>query len=343
MSLIRQISRKAVVLQNTDAEVATSKTVTPYYEWVFNGELNFPIETALDTLHHTDASNTIYQVRITARQAGDSTYRFKIYSYDINGGDQQTHVDSLVTFTNDRRTALLPIADALLPSDRALEVRLFEEVVGAIPAKDVTISLTLGSMFEVVSQTDFLVQRADDTVLPRRTKLQFNDDRFEITDDLPNDRTRIEFNDGQVGDIVQSMLTEAQFQTLRGVNWVLMDGRSVTGSTYETITGEANIPDVRGTYLRSKDNGRGLDPDGDPNLGAYQEDQFQGHRHSQRVPSHDELGIAGGTRRGIYNSGETNAQDFIREPKTDTVNGTPRTGPETRPKSTIVNTFIKIN
>ena len=213
MSLIRQISRRAVVLKNTEAEVATSKTISPYYEWVFNGELNFPIEAALDTLHHTDSQNTIYQVRVTARTSGDSTYRIKIISYDLNGLNPITHVDRPVQFTTDRRTAMLVIDDALIPENRAIEARLFEELVGATPAKDVTLSLTMGTFEETMPLTNgHLIQRDDNTVLPKREKLQFNDERFEVTDDLVNDRTQVYFNDGMVGDIIQSMLRKHSFK-----------------------------------------------------------------------------------------------------------------------------------
>ena len=47
-----------------------------------------------------------------------------------------------------------------------------------------------------------------------------------------------------VGSVQQSMLTEVQFQTEMGNQWVLMDGRSVSGSRYETITGNSTVPDA---------------------------------------------------------------------------------------------------
>ena len=75
-------------------------------------------------------------------------------------------------------------------------------------------------------------------------------------------------SDGAVGDVKSSMLTEAQYQTHFGSEWVLADGRDVTGSDYHTITSNTNIPDLRGTFLRGKDNSRGLDPDGEKSLGS---------------------------------------------------------------------------
>jgi len=83
----------------------------------------------------------------------------------------------------------------------------------------------------------------------------------------------------QVADIKHSFLTEAQFQSLRGTTWVLCDGRSVVGSDYETLTGNSNIPDVRGRFMRMKDNGRSLDPQGDSALETERADIFKSHRH----------------------------------------------------------------
>jgi hypothetical protein len=140
------------------------------------------------------------------------------------------------------------------------------------------------------------------------------------------------------------MLTEAQFQTLRGSEWVLMDGRSVVGSIYETITGEANIPDARGTYLRSKDNGRGLDPNGDPDLGTYQADEVNEHKHSSNWRYHTGGNALAGTQMSDTNThmpGSTTSIATATGTSTNTINNTG--GNETRPKSTVVNTFIKIN
>jgi len=366
VAITRQISRNALILQNTDAEVATAKTLTPYYEWVFNGQLNFPVETPLDTLHHLDAENTIHQVRVTARVSGDSVYNIKLISYDINGVNPITHVNESVTFSVDKQTYLLPVLDALIPVDRIVEARLFETVVNPTPAEDVSLTMTMGSFEELSPVTNgHLIQRDDDTILPKRQKLKFGGDVFSVSDELADDRSTVVIETQPLADLLSPLLdkqtlidfvypvgayleadiTEAQFQSQMGTNWVLADGRSAVGSAYEALTGKANIPDVRGTYKRMKDNARGLDPAGDPNLGTYQEDRFQGHHHNQRVTSHDSLAIQGGPlgANGIYNQGATVPDDFILSPKTDGVNGTPRTGPETRPKSTIVNVFIKIN
>mgnify|MGYP001328616358 CR=1 FL=1 len=58
----------------------------------------------------------------------------------------------------------------------------------------------------------------------------------------------------RVGSIQQSLLAPAQFagtmSATEAAKWVVADGRSVSGTAYETITGDANVPDLRGAYLR---------------------------------------------------------------------------------------------
>jgi len=143
----------------------------------------------------------------------------------------------------------------------------------------------------------------------------------------------------QIGDIVHSMLTEAQFQAERDGTWVLADGRSVTGDGYETITGNTNIPDLRGKFLRGKNNGTSTtegNTSGEVNLGTPQTDAFQGHQH--RFDSQPFADASGG---GAGNFGNIPKDTFGIV--SDGVNGTPRTSSETRPKNVTVNYFIKIN
>ncbi len=159
---------------------------------------------------------------------------------------------------------------------------------------------------------------------------------------------------GTVGDVVCSMLTEAQFQSQRSTDWVLMDGRDVSGSQYEIVTGNSSLPDARGTFLRSKNNGRAdgdENPAGDLPLGTYEADQFQGHYHDYSVTStaliiKDEPETSSWVESAANDSQHVawNSSNFsITAPATDGINGTPRTGDETRPKSITVNFFIKIN
>lgn len=82
-----------------------------------------------------------------------------------------------------------------------------------------------------------------------------------------------------IGSVKTSLLTEAQFNSeISDGTWFLADGRSCIGTQYETITGNSNIPDMRGKFLRAKDNGRHTtgdgngDPYGDKTLGVNYED-----------------------------------------------------------------------
>ena len=147
-------------------------------------------------------------------------------------------------------------------------------------------------------------------------------------------------NDGFVGDIVASSLTELQFQTQRSNSWILMDGRGVTGSKYNSLTGNTTIPDARGQFLRGKNNGR-IDgkenPDGDLALGTQQSDAMQGHRHTYSAVMNGPDRTQGTVNPGNVGTGTTS------DPVTDGTHGTPRTASETRSKNITVNYFIKIN
>lgn len=86
-----------------------------------------------------------------------------------------------------------------------------------------------------------------------------------------------------VGSVQEALLTETQFQSIRGVGWVLADGRNVAGSQFHTITGLTVIPDYRGVHARGKNNGRSdgkENPGGDLALGASQGDDYKQHNHS---------------------------------------------------------------
>jgi hypothetical protein len=161
-------------------------------------------------------------------------------------------------------------------------------------------------------------------------------------------KTRITM--GVVGQIASSMLTEAQFQSINGPSWVLMDGRSIAGSAYATLTGSSTIPDARGMVLRGKNNGRSdgnQNPAADRSLGEYEGDQMQGHMHQQQV--NISVGSSNTQDGSILGCGSGGAQAksyvnyYTNTPSSDGTNGVPRTGLETRTKNITVNHFIKIN
>ena len=150
--------------------------------------------------------------------------------------------------------------------------------------------------------------------------------------------------------------------------WLMCDGSAVSRTTYtdlftvlSTAYGEGdgsttfNLPNLRGRFLRGVDSGTGNDPDaasrtasatggntGD-NVGSYQADAFQGHKHSI-------LWAGGGDGMGLIKLqytyatqyGNTYGSSFVNAtPVSDGTNGPPRTATETRPANVGVNFIIK--
>lgn len=155
-----------------------------------------------------------------------------------------------------------------------------------------------------------------------------------------------------IGSVLPSMLTEAQFQAeLGSTKWVLADGRASTGTDYGTLTALPNIPDLRGLFLRGKNNGRTgteSNPSGDLAIGSFQDDAFQAHNHgggnhNHAIPNNEYLtpdGVDwsddewGGYKGPISENVPTSYSGNIIA--TEGTN-------ETRPKNITVNYFIKVN
>jgi len=140
--------------------------------------------------------------------------------------------------------------------------------------------------------------------------------------------------------------------------YLYCNGQAVSTTTYSTLyaiigftygnpgSGNMNLPDMRGMFLRGLDNGKGRDPDGSFRVvGSTQSDSFQGHYHGiidTNIGSGTFLGQANiaqpGTGVGGVNGGNTlRAFDAM----TDGVHGTPRTASETRPSNIAVSYIIK--
>jgi hypothetical protein len=162
---------------------------------------------------------------------------------------------------------------------------------------------------------------------------------------------------GQVGDVKQSMLTEAQFQEIHGATWTLMDGKSVTGSKYSEITGNNTLPDARGQFLRGKNNGRSdgdENPDGDLSIGAFQDDATAANGLETNVTGqhdHDPMKIgAGNGTLNVYTQGISSTPNSVAnrnynwlKDEGDHSHIISSTDPETRPKNITINYFIKID
>lgn len=135
--------------------------------------------------------------------------------------------------------------------------------------------------------------------------------------------------------------------------WLECDGRNISralyselfssiGTTYGAADGVFNftLPDLRGVFLRGNDSGRGLDAG--RVLGSYQDDSFQGHKHSlESWASYDGNGYANTRNQGYGAAGPYG--DGIRTVAiyNDGSNGEPRTTTETRPDNVAVKYIIK--
>ena len=132
------------------------------------------------------------------------------------------------------------------------------------------------------------------------------------------------------------MLEEPQFQAQPNIghNWVLAKGQPVVGSKYAAITGKANLPDLRGVFLRSSnadlppaDQQQRGNPDA-KKLGEFQGDDFKTHTHSDLAPGGRD-GNRSGHQDAWYGGGGGNTGAAG--------------GAETRPRNVTINYFIRIN
>jgi len=153
-----------------------------------------------------------------------------------------------------------------------------------------------------------------------------------------------------VGSIIACMMTEAQIQAARGVGWIQADGRSIAGSRLALLTGMTTAPDLRGVFVRGKNNGKTgsfSNPDGELALGTYQADQFGSHRHNVNAAQNGDyastkISTADGAAPHIktasggakFNVSGTINPSLTIDPFGDS---------ETRPDCVVVNLFIRID
>lgn len=138
-------------------------------------------------------------------------------------------------------------------------------------------------------------------------------------------------DEGRVGDIKHSRLTEEQFIEQNGAGWILYDGSDITGTKLASIISLSVLEDARGQFLRAKNNSRSdgnENPDGDVALGTWQADELGNHRHS----------ISGRAGKGTSNAQPVTVSDNYTSTAYTDYEG----GNETRPKNLTVNIFIKV-
>lgn len=156
-----------------------------------------------------------------------------------------------------------------------------------------------------------------------------------------------------VGSIVDTMLTEAQFQAQLGnpnpSTWILADGRNVAGSQYSQVTSHSLAPDLRGILIRGQ---AGVNPDGTLALGTYETDEFVSHNHNFNDPGHVHGFNQAVNFLTLYQSGPTlSAFDqsgfsgvglaLVNHSTGITFNS--NGGNENRPRNVTVNRMIRIN
>lgn len=112
---------------------------------------------------------------------------------------------------------------------------------------------------------------------------------------------------------------------------------AVIGTTYGSVDGtHFNVPNLQGAFIR----GAGSQVVGGvtyaTTLGTVQADMFQGHYHNSNIGADISQN---GSGNNAYNGANNIAAIF--GPITDGVNGTPRTGAETRPVNVGMNYIIK--
>lgn len=127
-------------------------------------------------------------------------------------------------------------------------------------------------------------------------------------------------------------------------DWLEMNGQSTSGySELASIYG-ANLPDLRGEFVRGWDNGRGVDNSRE--LSTTQLDAFQGHWHVMAGSAAQDGSAVNGTwtanmmRDGASN-GSYSDYNEVRDPYTDGSHGTPRTASETRPRNVALMYIVK--
>ena len=149
--------------------------------------------------------------------------------------------------------------------------------------------------------------------------------------------------------------------------WLLCDGASylradyaalyaIIGNAFGTADGtHFNVPDMKGAFPRGAgqstiftDNvtesiGRTASKTGGATsgVGSKQDDQFQGHFHSQDIRSPNTGGTGTNYIGWTGYDGTGTVTQGIGNPSTDGVNGTPRSASENRPKNIEFNFIIK--
>ena len=143
--------------------------------------------------------------------------------------------------------------------------------------------------------------------------------------------------------------------------WLLCDGAAVSRTTYATLfalisttygVGDGsttfNVPNTSGIFISGVGSQTISTIAYTRTLSTRQGDLVQGHFHTSGNATYSFSGLGGGAANGkipsttMSNAGGNFVRDGDFSPSTDSTNGTPRTGTETRPANIAFNHIIKI-
>ena len=173
-----------------------------------------------------------------------------------------------------------------------------------------------------------------------------------VTDSLTPQQVADYFLDALINTVMPAGTVIYVPQTVSPDGFLKSNGAEISRTTYSRLFSKIgttfgvgngsttfNLPDLRGEFLRCLDDGRGVDAG--RVLGSSQLDAFQGHWH-EIPPNHTMVKTDVGTlTTGGPAFGSNNPQRGQENPITDGVNGTPRTGAETRPRNVSLLACIK--
>lgn len=161
---------------------------------------------------------------------------------------------------------------------------------------------------------------------------------------------------GAIGDIKYSILPLAQFQSVNGNCWALMDGASLPlGNPLRTLTSVSTIPDARGLFLRGHDDrDAATNQDNDrltnglTDVGTFQQDGLVNHTHLGNISSYSDNGqgrVIAGYLPSSNNGGTALYRRESTHVSTMAINGVAETELETddiRPKNLNFYIYIRI-
>ena len=142
---------------------------------------------------------------------------------------------------------------------------------------------------------------------------------------------------GYVDSVVPAGIIMLWASTTVPAGWLECNGQSTTGYAALAAVVGANVPDLRGEFVRGWDNGRGIDPA--RSIKSAQSDAFQGHFHD--FYSDNEQTSGGGGGRSVRAKNTLQPNGTVGSASTDGINGSPRTSSETRPRNIALMYIIK--